>query len=117
MAKEILESGRALEKFWEIAMAQGATKRVKSSDIRGGKFRYELISDRDGKVKRISNSALVTIARALGNPKIKEAGIRVYKMPGETVKKGDVLLKIHATTDGRLESGKAHLDIDKIFTF
>lgn len=117
MARDILESGRALEKFWEVAMAQGATKRVKSSEIKGGKFKYELISDRDGKVRRISNTALVTIARALGNPKIKEAGIRIYKMPGESVKKGDVLLKIHATTSGRLESGKAYLDIDKIFTF
>jgi len=117
MAEEILDSGRALEKFWEIAFAQGATKRVNSTDIHGGKLRYSLLSDRDGVIKRIDNITLVTITRALGSPAIKEAGIRIEKMPGETVKKGEPLLTMYATTENRLLAGKGFLDIDKLFTF
>ncbi|MGI5897860.1 MAG: thymidine phosphorylase [Candidatus Dojkabacteria bacterium] len=117
MAEEILESGKALEKFWEIAFAQGATKRLKSTDIKSAKLEYDLLSDRDGVVRRIDNVALVSIARALGNPKIKDAGIRINKMPGESVKKGEVLMTLYAATENRLAGGKGLLDIDKLFTF
>jgi len=53
----------------------------------------------------------------LGSPAIKEAGIRIEKMPGETVKKGEPLLTMYATTENRLLAGKGFLDIDKLFTF
>jgi len=117
LAREILETGRALEKFWNIAEAQGAVKRVESSDIAGASLQKDLLSDRDGEVKMINNIELVSIARALGNPKIKEAGIYINKMPGEKVKKGEKLLTIYATTDSRLQKGTGFLNIDKIFKF
>jgi AMP phosphorylase len=116
-AREILETGRALEKFWTIAEAQGAVKRIDSSEIVGAELQKDLLSDRDGEVKMINNIELVNIARALGNPKIKEAGIYINKMPGEKVKKGEKLLTIYATTDSRLQKGSGFLNIDKIFKF
>ena len=116
-AQELLDSGKALEKFWEIAFAQGAVKKVESGDIRYGRLEYDLVSDRDGVVKSIDNTGLVSIARALGNPKIKEAGLYVHKMPGESVKKKDKLITIYATTENRLNNGKGVLDIDKLYTF
>ncbi len=117
LAREILDSGKALEKFWEIAFAQGADRRMKSTDIKSAPMEFDLISDRDGVIKRIDNISLVSIARSLGNPKIKEAGIQIHKMPGEEVKKGEKLLTIYATTEGRLSNGKGMMDIDKLFTF
>ena len=117
LAREILDSGEALDKFWEIAFAQGATRKIQSSDIRPATLQYDLLSDRDGIVKSINNVELVVVSRALGNPKIKEAGIYVYKTTDEEVKKGDKLLTIYATTESRLESGKGLLDIDKLYTF
>ena len=116
-AQEILNSGKALEKFWEIAFAQGAVKKMKSSDIRYATLEYDLLSDRSGLIKSIDNTQLVSIARGLGNPKIKEAGLYIHKMPGESVKKKDKLITIYATTEGRLQNGKALLNIDKIFSF
>ena len=116
-AQDILDSGKALEKFWEIAFAQGATRIVKSTDIVPAEYKYDLVSDRDGVVASINNVELVVIARALGNPKIKEAGIYVHKVTNETVNKGDRLLTIYATTTSRLESAKGLLDIDKLYTF
>jgi AMP phosphorylase len=117
LAREILDSGKALDKFWEIAFAQGATRKIQASDIRPATLQYDLLSDRDGIVKCINNVELVVVSRALGNPKIKEAGIYVYKTTDEEVKKGDKLLTIYATTESRLESGRGLLDIDKLYTF
>lgn len=116
-AQKILDSGDALRKFWEIAFAQGATVEVKSSDIKSAEFSEELLSNRSGIVESMDNTQLVSIARALGNPKIKEAGIYVHKMPGEEVKKGDKLLTIYATTEGRLAGGRSMFDINKLYRF
>ncbi len=116
-AQEILNSKKALDKFWEIAFAQGATKRMHSTEIKSGAFTEDFVSDRDGVVKRIENVELISIARALGNPKVKEAGLCVHKMPGESVRKGEKLITIYAATESRLANGKGLFDIDKIFKF
>ncbi|HRZ84870.1 MAG TPA: thymidine phosphorylase [Candidatus Dojkabacteria bacterium] len=114
-ALNILNDKRALRKFWEIAFAQGATKEIHSSEIKDGELKADLLSDRSGKVVRIDNTALVSIARALGNPQVKEAGIFVHKMPGEMVKKGDKLITIYASTEARLASGKGLFNINKLY--
>lgn len=115
-AQELLDSGKVLEKFWEIAFAQGATKKVFSKDIKKANFIYDLLADKNGEVKRVDNRKLVSIARAVGTPKIKEAGIYMHKMPGEKFEKGDVLLTIYATTESRLEKGKEAIH-EELFTF
>lgn len=116
-AREILDSGKALDKFWEIAFAQGALKKIKSSEIRMASLEFDLVSDRDGTVKTMDNIELVTIAKELGNPKIKEAGIYMHKVQGDEVQKGEPLLTIYATTEARLGRAKGVLDIDKLYTF
>lgn len=114
-AQEILDSKKAYEKFWEIGFAQGATKIVKSSDIKAGNLSYDVKSDRSGVVKMISSIEIVNIARALGNPRIKEAGLYIHKMPGESVKKGEVLFTMYATADDRLENGKKAVNLEKMY--
>ncbi len=116
-AREILDSGKALDKFWEIAFAQGAIKKIRSSEIKSANLQYDLLSDRDGTVKTLDNIELVTIAKTLGNPKIKEAGMYMHKVQGEKVEKGDPLITIYATTEARLSNAKGILNIDKLYTF
>lgn len=116
-ARNILDERKALRKFWEIAFAQGATKEIHSSEIKKGSFSEDFISDRDGVVDRIDNVSLIGIARALGNPKIKAAGLYVHKMPGESVKKGEKLITIYSTTANRLANGKGMFEIEKVFKF
>lgn len=116
-ALEILDSGKALEKFWEIAFAQGAQKKIKSSEISPGNIKHDVISTKNGVVKVLCNAELVRIARELGNPKIKEAGIYVHKMPGSKVEKGDVLITVYATTPARMHNAKKVIDVEKMFEF
>ncbi len=116
-ARTILDSKQALRKFWEIAFAQGATREIHSTEIKDAGLSADMISDRDGVVASIDNVSLVSLARVLGNPKVKAAGIRVHKMPGESVKKGEALLTIYAQTENRLSNGKRMFNIDKLYRF
>ena len=115
MAEDILESKRALEKFWEIAMAQGAVKRMTVEDLTVGEYRFELKAQTDGKIKKINNKKLIKIARALGNPAIKEAGIRVEKIAGDDFNIGDTLLTLYATSEDRLENAKELFDFSSLY--
>jgi len=115
MAKEILDSKKALEKFWEIAFAQGATKRMTVEDLKQGEFVFEVKAEKDGMIKKINNKEWIEIARALGNPIIKEAGIRVEKIAGEEYKVGEVLLTLYATSEDRLENAKELVDLSSLY--
>jgi AMP phosphorylase len=115
LAQQILDSKRAYEKFWEIGFAQGAKKITKSSDIKMGELVYEVVSEKKGTVKLISSVEIVNVARALGCPRIKEAGMYMNKMPGETVEKGDVLFTMYTTAEDRLENGKNSINLDKMY--
>ncbi len=115
LALSKLASGEALEKFWEIAKAQGALDVVKSEDIVLGSESFDVIADRDGEVSVINNREVVKITRALGAPVLKEAGLYVHKMVGDSVKKGDVLMTLYTTSKPRLESGKKEVDVSSLY--
>lgn len=117
LAQETLDSQKALKKFWSIAKHQGQDEKILSSDIKVGKLTHEIKSEADGKVKNINTRDLVTIARSLGTPKIKEAGLYVHKMPGEEVKKGDTLITLYATTQDRLEDGVSAVNLTSLYEF
>lgn len=115
VAQELLDSGKALDKFWEIAKAQGAKNIVRSDDMKPAEIEYEVKATKDMEIKYICTREIVEIARALGTPKIKEAGIYINKMPGDKAKKGDVLMTLYATTNDRMEEGKKAVDIKRIY--
>jgi AMP phosphorylase len=117
LVQETLDSGKALKKFWEMAKAQGARKEIKSNDLKPGNITYELISARSGLIKNISTREIVNIARALGTPKIKEAGIYLEKMQGEKVKKGDILMTLYATSQDRMDEGIKAINFEELYDF
>lgn len=117
-ARAKLESGEALEKFWEIGEAQGAKERVTSEDIQKkmGEYSESYKATTTGKIQVIDNKEIVKIARALGNPFTKEAGIDFHYTVGEKVRAGEDLVTIYAASMDRLNSGKNALDMDKLLT-
>jgi len=102
-AKQVLESGKALQKFREIVEAQGGEPEVKSDDIVLGDKTYEVKAPIDGAVSYVNNHGLVKVARAAGAPKDKGAGILLYKKGGQHVRAGDILFKIYAEKEWKLE--------------
>ncbi len=112
-----LNSGEALAKFSEIAKAQGASATLKSEDIELGKITWDIVAEKDGIIDIINNRDIVKITRALGCPALKTAGIYVHKMAGDSVKRGDILMTLYATSLERLESAKKAVSIDTLYTY
>ena len=111
MASELLESRKALDKFWEIAQAQGQKNIIGSEEIQIGEFSFEIKAYKDGKIESINTRGIVDIARALGTPKIKKAGIYLNKEIGDLVEKGEVIATIYSETESRLKNGKEIVDV------
>lgn len=109
MAKEILESGRAEKKFWEIMKAQGG-KKTRAGKIRLARRFYTVKTNRPGKVLHIDNNLINKFARFAGAPHDKEAGVYLHVHKGAKVKKGDKLFTIYSDTKDRLAYARSVCD-------
>lgn len=92
IARDILDSGRALAKMESIIAAQGK----QTEDFAPGHLHFERCADRDGVVTAIDNYHLAKIARLAGAPMDKGAGVDLLKKLGEPVQRGEPLYRVHA---------------------
>ncbi len=95
LARDILDSGRALEKMRSIIAAQGAT----GVEWNVGRLKKVLVAPRGGCVSEIDNQQMARIARLAGAPMDKGAGVDLYKKLGDDVARGEPLYAIHAEFD------------------
>ncbi len=95
LARDILESGRALEKLNAIIDAQGRS----IVDAQPGRLRATIDADADGQVSAIDNFQMATIARLAGAPMDKGAGVDILRKVGDPVRRGEALYAIHAEFD------------------
>lgn len=98
VAREILESGKALKKMNEIVAAQGKLTKPKL-----GQFTYKVRSGKIGRVKEINNETIAKIARMAGAPDDKGAGLYLARKVHELVKKMDLLYTVYAENKFKLE--------------
>ena len=106
VAQEMLTSGKALTKLKEIVKAQQGNPDISSDKIKTGKYEIEIKSDRTGKITAVENMQINTIARLLGSPNDKYAGIRLHRRLYEHVKKGEVLFTLYSSDKWRSEEAK-----------
>ncbi|MFP3985565.1 MAG: AMP phosphorylase [Candidatus Bathyarchaeia archaeon] len=102
LAKEIVTSGKALEKMREIIEIQGGNPKIQPQDIRVGQHTVAIKAPCDGYVTNVSNTAITAIARAAGAPREKGAGVALRWKRGYKVKKDDILFEIHAERTSKL---------------
>ena len=95
IARDILDSGRALAKMQAIIAAQGA-KGFDHHHPALGALTLEVKASAAGTVVAIDNLQLARIARLAGAPKVPAAGVDLFKRLGDAVAEGDVLYRIHA---------------------
>lgn len=95
-AREILASGKALAKMREIIKAQGGNPNVSSADLLPGKFSHSYKAEKSGRVVEIDNRYITQIAKILGCPKAKKAGVYLHKKSGEFVERGEPLFTLYA---------------------
>jgi thymidine phosphorylase len=92
IARDILDSGRALAKMMEIIDAQGR----QSQRFELGPLTHEVRADRAGVVIGIDNLQMARIARRAGAPMDKGAGVDLRVKLGASVDAGDLLYRVHA---------------------
>jgi thymidine phosphorylase len=92
IARDILDSGRALNMMNAIIKAQG----VQTETFVAGKLTHDYLSPVDGVVINIDNFQMARIARYAGAPIDKGAGVDLFKKLGDKVEKGELLYRIHA---------------------
>ena len=92
IARDILDSGRALEKMHAIIAAQGKAKHLCAP----GRMSFEVRSPGSGTVTGIDNLQMARIARYAGAPMAKGAGVDLFRKLGDRVRDGDALYRVHA---------------------
>jgi thymidine phosphorylase len=92
VAREILDSGRALSKMNAIIDAQGR----RQQPILLGKRMFDVLSPSAGVVVAIDNLQLARIARYAGAPMEKGAGVDLFRKVGDAVAVGDALYRVYA---------------------
>jgi thymidine phosphorylase len=98
IARDILDSGRALAKMNAIIDAQG--RRAESPAP--GALGFEVTAPADGTVIGVDNLRLARIARTSGAPQVRGAGVDLFVKLGDTVRAGQPLYRVHAQFDADL---------------
>jgi len=108
-AKEILDSGKAFEKFLQIIKAQKGN--IKHIEL--GKFRKTIFLNNSGKVSEINNSKINLLARIAGCPVDKSSGLYIHSKVGDKIKKGEKLLTIYSESKSRLKEALIYYNKEK----
>jgi len=105
LARDILDSGKAYEKFKEIIEAQhGHVPTIEEIEQRLGKFRKDIIATKHSTIKEINNKKISLIATIAGSPMDKGSGIYLYKHLNDNVEKGEKILTIYSDSEIRLKN-------------
>ncbi|MCL5069394.1 MAG: thymidine phosphorylase [Actinobacteria bacterium] len=117
VAKELLTSGKALEKMREIIRAQGGNPHVTSTHLKLAKHKKEIKAKKKGRIQDVDNFKISIIARILGSPGDKGAGMYLEKRLEEKVDKNDILFTMYSNDSWKLKEAEdtlEHMPIYKI---
>lgn len=114
-ALDLLKSGKALSKFREILKAQGGNPNVSPKTLRLGKYNRTVKFEKGGKITKVSSKNITVIAKILGAPLDKQAGIFLRKRIRENVEKGDEALVLYSDSEYRLKEAEDSLVLFPIY--
>ncbi|MEK6875278.1 MAG: thymidine phosphorylase [Nanoarchaeota archaeon] len=112
LAKEILCSGRAFEKFKDIIKAQEG-KPEKLLRLKKSNYFKDIFSKKTGKIIEINNKKINSLALVAGCPVDKKAGLYLYHHLGEKILKSDKILTIYAESKSRIKEAIKFYKIEK----
>jgi len=110
IAKHLLESGKAYEKFIAICKAQGRFSKPVLAP-----YKIKIKAEKSGVLKRIDNRKIAKLAKLSGAPQSKSAGILLNVHLGENIDQDQLLYTLFAESQGELnyalEYKNSHKDI------
>lgn len=108
-AQRILSQGIALKKFREIVKAQGGNDQISSDKFKSKAHTKEIESHKFGTIRNINNYNLNSLAKILGAPEDKYAGIYLIRKLDEKISKNEPLLILHAHDKFRIKEAELTL--------
>ena len=111
-AEYLLSSGKALEKMKEIIKVQGGNPHINSMILAGkiGEHFHKVKAKKSGTIVEINSKNSTSVAKILGAPLQKGAGLYYDKKVGEKVQKGDTLYTMYSETLYNLKEAQSSLD-------
>lgn len=97
LARDILQDGRAWEKFQAICAAQGGMREPKQAA-----HTHVVTAGYTGRVGQIDNRLLARVAKLAGAPRDPAAGLELHTPLGTSVARGQPLFTVHAESPGEL---------------
>jgi thymidine phosphorylase len=98
IATDILDSGKAFDKFQAICNAQGGMR-----DISRAPLSHTIEAKQSGIIINIDNRHIACLAKLAGAPESKSAGVELLASLYSVVRKSQPLFKIYAETRGELD--------------
>lgn len=115
-AEDLLISGEALNKMREIIKFQNGDSNVSSGDLVPGKFVFRFHANKTGKISEINCKNVTIIAKILGAPKDKKAGVLFHKKTDEVVEKGEKVYNLYSNSEYMLKEAVDTLDLFPVCT-
>jgi len=110
MAEYLLHSGKAEAKFREIIKAQRGNPDVSWKTVKLAKYSRKYLAKKAGKIMAVNNYQLSALAKVLGAPKDRRAGLALYKKLDEKIGKNDILMEMFSESQSRLEEAWGTLE-------
>jgi len=103
MAADVLDSGKALQKFQAICEAQGGMRAPPIAT-----HRHPITAHNAGSAVSVDNRKLARVAKLAGAPDSKAAGVELHVSLGDVIDRGQPLYTIHAEAPGELAYALAY---------
>lgn len=116
-ATNILQEGLAFSKMKEIIKAQGGNPNIDSEDLKPGKFSFSLKAIKDSNIRKINIGNATIIAKILGAPLQKGAGIFLDKKIGEEIIRGNSICTFYSENEYNLSEAKESILSFPIFDY
>ncbi len=111
-AYEILNSGQAYKKFKEIIEAQKGS--IDVSKLREAAFHEVIRARKKGKIVKIKNKGVNYMARILGCPQDKAAGMYLHKHLNNHVEKGEAILTLYSESQYKIKEARSYYNENSI---
>jgi AMP phosphorylase len=102
-ATELLESGKAFEKFKEIINAQNGDKDFdkRVANLKLGTVKHVIRATKSGTIVSINNKGINSVCRILGSPETDGAGAYLHKSQ-DKIKKGEDLITFYSQSETKM---------------
>lgn len=102
-AMRVLKNKEALKKFKEIIKAQDGDETVTSETLDPSHINHDIVSSKSGSIHAINNYNLNTLAKILGAPGDKLAGMYLHKRTHNTIHNNEVLVTFYSSNKYKLK--------------